>query len=216
MAELDVDKAVRAGTSDDQKKRGTFNDHFVQLKYQFKALMDVGADDPEVYQAALMTLLRGFEGIRVEQERQIRDYEKKIAYCRAKQESCSMFASMLIGVLVTKVNEAKHAKETGGVVYAPDGTPRERDVDVVGKRVCICGCQDEEDEADCTCVCHSEKYCSDDRCLFCQGRRAADEANQKPAKKKAAKKKVTKKTSKKATRAHVTELMRTSAKKSRT
>lgn len=202
MADIDVASAVAGGTADDQQKQGTHPQHTAKLTAQFATLIAEGAATPQRYQELCFTLLKSFEAMRVDQERQISDYQAKIAYCRAQQQSCSQFSNLLVGILARQVQEVARARQMGDPEPAPQASPSGHvvtDTEML-QRICICGCVDEADAANCDCECHSERgYCIDARCAVCpakraletSGRRQAPQPRKKPgkARKKAAKKK---------------------------
>lgn len=203
MVDVDVASAVAGGTFDDQRKQGTHREHLSRLSDQFARLMESGAATPERYRELCSTLLRSFEGLRLEQERQIADYNAKIAYCRATQSSCSMFSNLLIGVLKNQVREALNAQQAA-VAAVPEAEPGNgrpiTDVEML-QRICICGCVDDEDAADCDCSCHRGQPCDRTDCVVCKaqrvletaGRRQAPEPKRKRAAKKTSRKKAAKK-----------------------
>jgi hypothetical protein len=200
MAETDVESSVAGGTHTDQKRYGTHNEQFARLSESFHELMKEGAADEKWFKTLCFTLLSGFEGVRTDQEAQIKQYEAKIAYCRARQESASMFANMLLGMVATQVQEAKTANVPEPIA-APgelaDGT-KVMTAEEVRQKYCICACQDDEDAENCECSCHKGVPCDDERCIVCQakkvqvkaetsGRRRRTPAT-KPSKKKARRK----------------------------
>jgi len=194
MAEPEVEGVVKEGTTGDQKKMGTFKMHLQELQVHFRDLMMEGIADPRVFEKTLEDFLRQFETIRISQEREIRRLETQMAYCRARQRAASEHANLILAVLTTNVNQAIQAhRDSGGTTSrAPESTlPDEviSDTEML-KRICICGCVDEEDAARCDCNCHSVGYCDDDKCAVCPAKKvvAAKEPKKKVTKRKARKK----------------------------
>lgn len=191
MAEPEVEGVVKEGTAGDQKKLGTFKMHLQELQVHFRDLMAEGITEPRVFEKTMEDFLRQFETIRVVQEREIRRLETQIAYCRARQRAASEHANLILAILTTNVNQAIQAyRDTGGASAKPpeSSLPDEiiSDTEML-KRICICGCVDEEDAARCDCNCHSVGYCDDPRCAVCPGKKKSPKKAKK-TKKKAAKK----------------------------
>jgi hypothetical protein len=200
MADEVKEGVVKEGTAGDQKKMGTFKMHLQELQVHFRDLMEEGITEPRVFEKTMEDFLRQFETIRVVQEREIRRLETQMAYCRARQRAASEHANLILAILTTNVNQAIQAyRDTGGAsAKPPESTlPDEiiSDTEML-KRICICGCVDEEDAARCDCSCHTVGYCDDPRCAVCPDKKSAAEA--KPKKKKVTKKKAAKR--KKATK----------------
>ena len=194
MAEQDTEGVVKEGTAGDQKKMGTFKMHLQELQTHFRDLMVEGVTEPRVFEKTLEDFLRQFETIRVVQEREIRRLETQMAYCRARQRAASEHANLILAILTTNVNRAIQAnRDSGGTTSRPPEATLPEDVvsdTEMLKRICICGCVDEEDAARCDCDCHSAGYCDDERCAVCPDKKRVAEAS--PKKKKATKKKATK------------------------
>lgn len=198
MTEINVDNVVRGGTADDQKKTGTANSHIVTVRQQIQQLMDSGYATPELFEDTLMTILRALETERISQERQIKDYEKKIEFCRATQRAASQYSSLIVGVLMTKSREVRLPKvDRGGNGSAERISDKE-----MLQRICACGCVDAEDEEKCDCVCHQGGYCDNPECVTCPARKLQDEAQKTapPPVEATAPSKATKRPRKKATR----------------
>jgi hypothetical protein len=198
MAEPEVEGVVKEGTTGDQKKLGTFKMHLQELQVHFRDLMAEGITDPYVFEKTLEDFLRQFETVRIVQEREIRRLETQMAYCRARQRAASEHANLVLAVLTTNVNRAiqAHRDSGGATAKAPESTLPEEiisDTEML-KRICICGCVDEEDAARCDCNCHTVGYCDDPRCAVCPAKKeAAEKAPKKKVYKKKARKKATKK-----------------------
>lgn len=196
MPEVDAASAVAGGTENDQKRLGTHKEHFSRLSDQFKELMEHGAATPERFKQLCFTLLKSFEGVRLDQEGQIKKYEANIAYCRATQQACSMFSNLLVGALATQVQEVKRAEAVGSAplpAQIPGNGDRVSDKEML-QRICICGCVDEEDAANCDCSCHQGEPCKDERCVVCQAKLALETSGRRqPPKPKAPAKKTTRK-----------------------
>jgi hypothetical protein len=200
----DVQGIIDAGTAYDQKTKGTFKMQFHELQKQFKELMDAGYTDIHYFEKTLEELLRSFETIRISQERHIRDFETKIAWCRARQRAASEHANLILSILVGQVQTAKEAaKYMDRPAPQPENGKPERISDVeMLKTICKCGCVDDEDAKDCDCECHTVGYCSDPDCAVCPDKKEAAEAEAKKNG-KSTKKKVRRRT-KKATRVSAT------------
>jgi len=200
VAENDLDSVVKGGTSTDQKRTGAAVQHIVSLRKEMQQLIDQGGATPELFEDTLATILRAFEVERVDQERQIRDYERKIEFCRATQRAASQYSSLIVGILMTKSRESRLPKTE--VAPIKNGE-RISDKEML-QRICACGCVDAEDEANCDCVCHQGGYCDNPNCVTCPARRLEDEAGKTDGKlaevKPVTKKRSTRKPGKKSTR----------------
>lgn len=172
MPDVDVQSSVAGGTEEDQRKDGTHREHFSRLTDQFQKLVEYGAATPERYKQMCFTLLKSFEGVRLDQERQIKNFEAKIAYCRATQQNCSMFSNLLVGFMATQVQEAGRAEALGMPSPSEETGNGERISDTeMLRRICVCGCVDEEDAAQCECSCHSGKPCDLEHCVVCRAKK---------------------------------------------
>jgi len=173
-----VENIVKGGTADDQKKLGTAAGHIVAVRKQMQELMERGDATPELFEDTLMTILRSLEVERIEQERYIKDYERKIEFCRAKQQAASQYSSLVVGILMTKSREVRLPRVDRG--DGGNGTTRITDKEML-QRICACGCVDEEDASKCDCVCHQGGYCDNPECVVCPARRLQDEAEKQRA-----------------------------------
>ena len=179
MSEIDVESRLLGGTEDDQKKFGTYKEHFYRLREQFRALMVAGAANPITFENMFYAVLSGLENKRLHAERRIKELERKLEWCRAEQHAASQDIAMLEAIVRNQVQTAK-----GGVEMPPnEPTDRPTDKEVLAT-ICICGCQDEEDASNCDCKCHTACFCEDERCAVCPGIKAAKEAEEKPPKRK--------------------------------
>lgn len=170
MRDVDVGSAIAGGTEDDQRKQGTHKEHFSRLSEQFHELVENGAATPDRYKQLCITLLKSFEAIRLEQETSIKNYEAKIAYCRATQQSCSLFSNLLVGIISSQVQEVKRAVQLGHEPpnpAVPSNGGRISDTEML-QRICICGCVDDEDASNCDCSCHKGEPCGQTGCVVCK------------------------------------------------
>jgi len=210
MANMDVDSSVAGGTETDQARYGTHDTHYAKLVDRFRELEEGGAADGARFKTVCFQLLKSFEALRVSREGQIKKLSRQIEYNRAQQEMCSMFSKILVGMIATQVQEAQSGTAPTPVPNkAPDAPISDKEM---LQRICVCGCQDEEDAKDCDCTCHTVGYCDNENCVVCSAeklRRASETGSRRKApvtKKKVAKKKAKKKvTKKKATKKKATK-----------
>jgi hypothetical protein len=187
MADIDHSAVIKEGTGGDQKRLGTFRLHQRELQAHFRDLMAEGVTDPAIFENTMVDFLRQFETIRVTQERQIAKYEQQIAYCRARQRAASEHANLILAILTTQVDHAIKAKKAQVLSEKSDSSVI-TDTELL-KKICICGCQDEEDALDCDCKCHTDGFCKEENCLVCKEKRLSSTAKKKKSKKKVRKSK---------------------------
>jgi hypothetical protein len=170
-----INDAVEAGTAFDQKQTGTHRMHHLELEEQFRDLMQAGIQDVGVSEKVLKELLRGFETVRVTQEREIMRLNTETAYCRARQRAASEHANLIIAILTTTVRNIKDTKlaedkknaETTEKPQKEDTPPGVVTEEEFFKTHCACACQDEADAKACACRCHKGHPCKILKCQVC-------------------------------------------------
>lgn len=171
-----VDDVIKAGSAYDQKQLGTHKIIDLELADQFRELLRAGINDV-AGEKVLRNLLRGFETVRVTQEREIRRYEQAMAYCRARQRAALENANLIVAILATTVQELKDEKarrDKEDAVKAADSapvpatpTPGVLTEEEFRQTHCACACQDDVDARGCACLCHTDKPCKSPTCLVC-------------------------------------------------
>jgi hypothetical protein len=147
----------------DQARGGTYREHVVKLQKEFRDLVSDGAPDPATFERLLCRLLQNFEQERLNNEAQIRRLQNEMAYCEATNRACVMFSNVLVNVVASVRHDLKPI-ETTPVSEKPVPIS---DTEML-KKICICGCVDDEDTANCNCVCHTKGFCDVPTCIHCQ------------------------------------------------
>jgi len=147
----------------DQARGGTYREHVVKLQKEFRNLVSDGATDPATFEQLLCRLLQNFEQERLNNEAQIRRLQNEMAYCEATNRACVMFSNVLVNVVASVRHDMKPIETT----LVSDKPAPITDTEML-KKICICGCVDEEDAKTCKCVCHTKGHCDVLTCVYCQ------------------------------------------------
>lgn len=136
-------------------------ENFLKLQSEFGELRRLGAG-PEVLESVATRLLRSFETQREKNDAQIARIREEIKFCEATSRACDMFEQLLIGLITSCRADLTHV--ASAEAPSPDGVVTDTEM---LKKICVCGCQDEEDSRSCKCSCHQGVPCGNPQCVVC-------------------------------------------------
>jgi len=185
--------------TNDQTKHGTNREKFLSLQSEFYKIIATGMATPESFEELLIRFLARIENVRLQAELEARRLEKLISFHEGTTRACVQLANLIVGI-VEEHRKNLEAKVQTATLSEPDNLKKEpkkddtpTDTELL-QRICLCGCQDEEDARTCTCSCHTNAsgLCDNAACTSCRAREAECKPRRAPAKKKTKKTKTTK------------------------
>lgn len=166
-----------------QRRGGTHKENFVRLQSEFHKITSSGDVSIRGLHQMLGQLLKSFENLRMQSEKQIRKLQDELMFNQGTADACATFSNILVSLIegynssgllsgipagqMADINNEKK-EETIKDVEEEEKVEVETDIDAL-KRVCAnCGCQDEEDMKKCDCSCHVGKPCGNENCIICK------------------------------------------------
>lgn len=154
---------------DTQKKYGTYKEQILQVQKEFLNIREAGDVTADHMESFCIRLLKSAETIRVNSDAQIRKLQSQIDQHASTMRFAGMWSNMLVTQLMFFRRDSMGVKGVSPKEEAEQAINKdsaEKDTEVL-KRICICGCLDDEDASQCKCSCHKGEPCGQLNCVYC-------------------------------------------------